>query len=106
MNRFISRRRLLASSSAAMLATSIAGNFAEASSPALTISRRTLEVNGKAAPVFGIQGPDGKPGLRLGADARFAFSVNNQCGADSIIHWHGQTPPPGQDGVTDTGYVG
>ncbi len=112
MNPRISRRRLLASSSSAMLATALAGSRAEASAPtpvsapALTVSRRTLEVNGKAASVFHIQGPDGKPGLKLSAGERFAYSVDNQCETASIIHWHGQTPPAAQDGVTETGYVG
>lgn len=106
MNTLISRRHVLASGTTAMLATSLTGTYARAATPALTLARRTLEVNGKAASVFGIQGPDGKPGLTLAPGERFAFSVNNQCGAASIIHWHGQTPPPAQDGVTDTGYVG
>ncbi|OYY05960.1 MAG: copper oxidase [Acidocella sp. 35-58-6] len=106
MNTLISRRHLLASSTTVMLATSLTGTYARAATPALTLERRTLEVNGKAASVFGIQGPNGKPGLSLTPGERFAFSVNNRCGEASIIHWHGQTPPPAQDGVTDTGYVG
>jgi FtsP/CotA-like multicopper oxidase with cupredoxin domain len=106
MNRHLSRRRLLASGTTAMFLTSQVSNYAKAATPALTVTRRTLEVNGKPASVFGIQGPNGKSGLRLAAGERFDFSVKNQCGADSIIHWHGQTPPPAQDGVTDTGYVG
>ena len=106
MKTLISRRHLLASGTMALLATSLVDTRAKAARPGLTLTRRTLEVNGKAASVFGIQGPDGKPGLTLTPGERFAFSANNQCGAASIIHWHGQTPPPAQDGVTETGYVG
>jgi FtsP/CotA-like multicopper oxidase with cupredoxin domain len=106
MNKSLSRRRLLAFSTSAVLGTSLAGRYAAASAPAITLSRRTLEVNGKAASVFQLQGPDGKPGVKLAAGERFTFSVKNQCNAASIIHWHGQTPPPAQDGVTDTGYAG
>ncbi len=36
-------------------------------STTLSIVRRTIEVNGRAASVFGLQRPDGKPGLRLRA---------------------------------------
>jgi FtsP/CotA-like multicopper oxidase with cupredoxin domain len=106
MNRHLSRRQLLASGTTAMFVTSRLTTSAKAATPTLTVTRRTLEVNGKPASVFGIQGPNGKSGLTLAAGERFEFAVNNQCGADSIIHWHGQTPPPAQDGVTDTGYAG
>jgi FtsP/CotA-like multicopper oxidase with cupredoxin domain len=105
MNTLLSRRHLLASGAAAVLAGPLAGSNARAATPVLMLTRRTLEVNGKAAAVYGILRPGGKPGLTLAAGARFAVSVNNQCGTDSIIHWHGQTPPAAQDGVTDTGYV-
>lgn len=102
----VSRRRLLAAGATALLAPALPGVAAQAQTAApLTLSRRQIEVNGKAASVFGITGPGQKPGLTLAPGARFAVGVDNQCGADSIIHWHGQTPPPAQDGVTDTGYV-
>ncbi|MFI5015660.1 MAG: multicopper oxidase family protein [Hyphomicrobiales bacterium] len=70
------------------------------------VERRTLEVNGKAASVFGIRGPDGKQGLVLGPDERFAFALENRAGEPTLVHWHGLTPPPSQDGVLDTGYEG
>ncbi|WDR06487.1 multicopper oxidase family protein [Devosia rhodophyticola] len=71
----------------------------------LTIEKRVIEVLGKSADVFGISGPDGKPGLTLAADERFAVSLSNQSGETSIVHWHGQTPTPELDGVALTGYV-
>jgi len=74
--------------------------------PRLVVERRTLEVKGRPATVFGLTGPDGHPGLVLEPDQRFAFEVENCAGEPTIIHWHGQTPPTSQDGVLDTGYEG
>ena len=65
----------------------------------LTVARRTLDVKGKAATVYGITGPDGKPGLNLLLGEHFRVRVRNDSGVDTIIHWHGLTPPFGQDGV-------
>ncbi|WP_042704576.1 multicopper oxidase family protein, partial [Azospirillum sp. B506] len=105
----LSRRRLLS--------TAVAGGCAAllpafprsvlAAAPAagdafrLTVDRRTLEVNGKAASVFGIRQPDGTPGLTLEPGQRFLLDLANQAGEDAVIHWHGQTPPYVQDGVID-----
>jgi FtsP/CotA-like multicopper oxidase with cupredoxin domain len=73
---------------------------AHASSHAeLKIVRRTLEVKGKAASVYGIEGPGGKPGLKLEPGQAFRIRLNNQSDVSSVIHWHGQTPPHAQDGV-------
>jgi FtsP/CotA-like multicopper oxidase with cupredoxin domain len=64
----------------------------------LTADRRTLDVNGKAARVFGLIGPDGNPGLSLLPGGRFRFDLLNRADAPTIIHWHGQLPPWMQDG--------
>ena len=72
----------------------------------LTATRRILEVGGRPASVYGLVGPDGAPGVVLDPGERFALSLANRCGDPTIVHWHGQTPPPAEDGVTDTGYVG
>ena len=105
----LSRRRLLS--------TAIAGGCAAllpafprsilAATPAadqpvrLTIERRTLDVNGKAAKVFGIRQPDGTHGLVLDPGRRFLVDLANRAGEEAVIHWHGQTPPYVQDGVAD-----
>ncbi len=68
----------------------------------LSITRRTLEVKGKAASVFGLQQPDGTSGLTLDADGVFDVSLSNAADAATLIHWHGLTPPWAQDGVPDT----
>jgi len=65
----------------------------------LTVSKRVLEVKGKAATVFGITGPGGKPGLSLMYGEHFRVRVRNDTDTDTIVHWHGLTPPFGQDGV-------
>ena len=67
----------------------------------LTVERRTLEVNGKAAGMFGIRQPDGTHGLTLDPGRRFLVDLTNRAGEDTVIHWHGQTPPYVQDGVAD-----
>ena len=69
----------------------------------LTVMRRTIEVNGKAASVFGIAGPDGKQGLEMVLGEPFRVRVQNATDAETIVHWHGLTPPFGQDGVVMPG---
>lgn len=54
-----------------------------------------------AATVFGIRQPDGTPGLTLESGDPFHVLLENRAGEDTIIHWHGQTPPWMQDGVAD-----
>jgi FtsP/CotA-like multicopper oxidase with cupredoxin domain len=64
----------------------------------LTAGTRTLDVNGKSAQVFGLIGPNGKPGITLSPGERFHVDLVNQTGTSTIIHWHGQLPSWTQDG--------
>ena len=64
----------------------------------LIATSRVLEVNGKPAKVFGLLGPDGRAGLTLAPGERFAVTLENQTGTDTIVHWHGQLPDWKQDG--------
>jgi FtsP/CotA-like multicopper oxidase with cupredoxin domain len=64
----------------------------------LTADTRTLAVNGKPARVFGLIGPNGKPGITLSPGERFHVDLVNRAGTSTIIHWHGQLPPWTQDG--------
>jgi FtsP/CotA-like multicopper oxidase with cupredoxin domain len=66
--------------------------------PRLTAGTRTLAVNGKPARVFGLMGPNGKPGITLSPGERFHVDLANRAGTSTIIHWHGQLPPWTQDG--------
>jgi FtsP/CotA-like multicopper oxidase with cupredoxin domain len=100
----LSRRRFLAST--AFVAGAAAWpRSGRAAAPALRVTRRTIEVDGRAASVFGIVGPDGGPGLTLQPGQRFTLDLANESGEETIVHWHGQTPPPEADGVTETGYA-
>ncbi|HWU63348.1 MAG TPA: multicopper oxidase family protein [Ensifer sp.] len=74
--------------------------FAAASPRQLTMDTRTLEVNGKAATVYGLT-ENGKPGLTFAPGERFSVALSNRLKEDTIIHWHGLTPPWEQDGVAD-----
>src|SRR6266852_4373737 len=64
----------------------------------LTADTRTLDVDGKPARVFGLTGPNGKPGITLSPGERFHVDLVNRAGTSTIIHWHGQLPPWTQDG--------
>lgn len=67
----------------------------------LSIVTRTLEINGKPAKVYGLMGPDGRPGLAFNAGDRFRVRLDNRLTEASLIHWHGLTPPNAADGVPD-----
>ncbi len=72
---------------------------AQAARPSITVETRMLEVNGKAAKVFGLN-VDGKSGglyTRYGKD--FTARVTNQLQEPTLLHWHGLIPPLAQDGV-------
>ena len=100
-----SRRFLLAAGAASAAWPGLRGSARAAvgRTSRLTVERRTIEVNGRAASVFGIRQPDGVPGLVLDPGQPFAVEVANRCGEPTIVHWHGQTPPSLQDGVAETG---
>lgn len=76
---------------------------ARAAARALTISTRSLDVNGRAATVYGITGPDGRPGLAFAPGDAFRVDLANRLTEDTIVHWHGLTPPIDQDGVAHAG---
>lgn len=65
----------------------------------LDITSRTLDVRGKAAKVFGLTQPNGKPGLVLRAGTAFDVALENRTDEATLVHWHGLTPPWEMDGV-------
>lgn len=100
---FLSRRHLLATASF-LAGCSLLPRTGFAAAPhTLAITSRSLEVNGRAATMFGIQQPDGTHGLTLAPGEAFRLDLANRCGEAAIIHWHGQTPPFLQDGVAGHG---
>jgi FtsP/CotA-like multicopper oxidase with cupredoxin domain len=97
----ISRRGFLAAGAAALASTQMPQFAWAATSPlALTATRRTLDINGRAATVFGLAGPSGQ-GLVLDPGQRFRVDLTNDLPVSTLIHWHGQLPPNEQDGVPD-----
>ena len=101
----ISRRQFLASAAATgglAAAPSLllpAVPAAAASRTTITAGTRVIEVNGRAAVVFGLTQPNGRHGLVLDAGQQFQVRLDNQTEEDTAIHWHGLTPPWRQDGV-------
>lgn len=105
MNPQIDRRSFMLTSAAAGCAAGFLSLSprAGAAAPAtqLTIDRRTIEVNGCAASVFGIYQANGTPGITLDPADPFRVELINRTVEETIIHWHGQRPPYAQDGVAD-----
>ena len=91
-----SRRRFL-QSSASLGGALLAGapwTPALAATPLITVGSRTIEVNKKAAKVFSVLGPNGKPGIVADEGGRFAGGLLNASGEPLQMHWHGQTKAP------------
>jgi len=103
--RYLSRRQFLASTAAAgalgaapsLLASGGAAFAAQAAT--VRVGTRVIDVNGRAATVFGLTQADGSHGLIAQAGQRFRVRLENQIDEETLIHWHGMTPPWQQDGV-------
>jgi FtsP/CotA-like multicopper oxidase with cupredoxin domain len=102
----LSRRAFLLSAVAASTAATLARSQTAPQTSAagtpptvLRLERRSIEVNGKPASVFGIRQPDGTFGIRTQVGKPFRVRVQNTIDEPSLIHWHGLTPPWQQDGV-------
>lgn len=98
----LSRRGFLAASATAFAAAHLPRlAFAQSAAPlALSAATRTLDIDGRAATVYGLAGPRGQ-GLTLDPGQRFRVDLTNNLDVGTIIHWHGQIPPNVQDGVPD-----
>ncbi len=93
----VSRRDVLLTSLAATLLPATA-RAAEPGAQRLVAGTRMLEVNGRAARVFGLVGPNGRPGIYLDPGDRFHVALLNETGTQTLVHWHGQLPPWKLDG--------
>ena len=80
----LDRRSFLKSSASfgGALVVGAAWTPAQAAPPLLTVGTRTIEVNKKAAKVFGVHGPDGKPGILATEGNRFSGGLLNDAGED------------------------
>ena len=101
----LSRRALLAGGVSSLAAPAILAraqsstDSATAAPTILRLERRNIEVNGKAASVYGIRQPNGTFGITTEVGKPFRVRVENGIDELSLIHWHGLTPPWRQDGV-------
>src|SRR3984957_965761 len=101
----LSRRALLAGGVSSLATPAIlaqAQNSTDSAGAAATIlrlERRNIEVNGKAASVYGVRQPNGTFGVTTEVGNPFRVRVENGIGEPSLIHWHALTPPWRQDGV-------
>lgn len=105
--RGLDRRTMLKSGLAGVCAVALPGLLpatARAESAALTlrVTRRTIDVGGRAASVLGLVDASGRLGLTLDPDQRFRVDLSNDLDVETIVHWHGQIPPNVQDGVSNT----
>ena len=67
----------------------------------MEVATRTIEVQGRPAEVFGIRQADGTHGLYARAGDPFRVRLVNRLSTETLVHWHGLTPPYQQDGVPD-----
>ena len=102
MNYTTSRRGFLAAS-AAVTASALLPRLAYAQTAplSLTATTRVLEIDGRAATVYGLINREGGQGLILDPGQQFRVDLTNNLDVETIIHWHGQFPPNAQDGVPD-----
>ncbi len=100
MTNYLSRRGFLSSSAAAATINMVPRMTRAQSVPfSLTATTRTLDIDGRAATVFGLLNDSGRPGIILDPGQRFRAELTNRIGEETIIHWHGQVPPNDEDGV-------
>ena len=93
----VSRRGLIGGAAALAMGGLPGARAAEAST--LRIVKRTLEVKGRAASVYGLVNANGRPGLELAFGDPFRVRLRSEIDVETLVHWHGLTPPAAQDGV-------
>lgn len=72
----------------------------------LRIGATSIDVNGRTATAFGINGSVPGPLLRFREGDRVTLDVRNDLGVDSSIHWHGLLLPTNMDGVPGMSFDG
>lgn len=104
MNSGYTRRHFLAATTASLAALSLPlPSLAQSGGAQQTLRavRRVIDINGRAASVFGLENALGGRGLILEPGDRFKVRLENDLDVGTMIHWHGQIPPNDQDGVPD-----
>jgi FtsP/CotA-like multicopper oxidase with cupredoxin domain len=100
MKHDLTRRGFIAASAAMAASTALPRlAFGQSAPLSLTAATRVLEIDGKAATVYGLINGAGGQGLILDPGQQFRVHLTNSLDVETIIHWHGQLPPNVQDGV-------
>jgi FtsP/CotA-like multicopper oxidase with cupredoxin domain len=95
----LNRRHFLQAAGALAFSPIAVPARAAATGTVLTAERRIIDVLGKAAPVFGLRSSQGGYGFRGHVSQPFDVVLDNRLGEETLIHWHGQTPPAPLDGM-------
>lgn len=97
----LTRRRFLQRAAATSFASGLlsgSATFAQPRAQTLTIGRRTIEVMGRAASVYGITDSEGRSGLIMDQEDGFDVRLINDTKDETLLHWHGLTPAFELDG--------
>ncbi|MBI1219852.1 MAG: multicopper oxidase domain-containing protein [Rhodobacteraceae bacterium] len=98
----LSRRGFLVASAASAASLLIPARIRAATGPlTLRAETRVLDIDGRAATLWGLTNGSGTQGLTLAPGERFRVDLTNALAEPTLIHWHGQIPPNAQDGVPD-----
>jgi FtsP/CotA-like multicopper oxidase with cupredoxin domain len=98
-NRMLTRRAILAGLGAMPAMLGSVGRARAGTRRNLSIESRTLDVQGRAAKVYGLSVNGEFKGLDLLLGEQFNVRLTNNLNVESLIHWHGLTPPVQFDGV-------
>jgi FtsP/CotA-like multicopper oxidase with cupredoxin domain len=98
INPLLTTRRSFLAVAAGLVGFPAGASFA-ANTPEIVATSRVLEVKGKAAKVMGLSVNGAWGGLRTRYGKPFSVNVRNDLAEDTLIHWHGLTPPVAMDGV-------
>ena len=111
MHRAFSRRQFLNTSAGALVGGLVLADrglaapllqqpeTAASKTTIIRATKRTLDINGKAAPALGLLQPNGTQGMSCVVDELFNVRLNNELDVPTAIHWHGLHPPNNEDGV-------
>jgi FtsP/CotA-like multicopper oxidase with cupredoxin domain len=90
----------LGATAAATAVTAPAGRaLAAGDVTTLWITKSTVEVLGRTVEMLDVLQPNGTRGITTTVGSRFRVREINKLDVPTLMHWHGLTPPPHQDGV-------
>jgi FtsP/CotA-like multicopper oxidase with cupredoxin domain len=89
----------LGAGAVAVGARPLASALAASARTTLIVTTSTVEVLGRTVERLDILQPNGTRGVETLVGSRFDVELVNRISKPTLIHWHGLTPPPHQDGV-------